>query len=253
MESIVKAATQEKIICIITSIALAVTYFIAGFAVCVGVPYVTQFLSEQNSVYESTPFTEQQINKLAMATRDYTVGSHNLDALMSEISKANAEASTQYAQASQEELLTDVPDEYTLNESAIAHLDDVNELVSTLYFPMFGVVAIATFCFMAMFKMFGTKPVGKALFYSGVAVLIAFAVIGICALVGFSGFFAGIHALFFQPGTWVFPVDSLLISMYPQSFWIGMGLCWLIVSCVLAALSIVFGRIILKRQTDSSK
>lgn len=240
--------SQRKVMCILTAIMLALTYFVAGFAVCAGIPGITEQLSMRFSSAELSPFSQSQLTDLASATRDYTVGSHDLDKLVSEISKANSEAGTPYGDASKEELLADVPDEYTLDEAAISHLDDVNEVTSKFFMPILGIAALAGFCIMATYRLFGSEPIARALIWSGTGILIAFAVMGVWGMFGFSGFFAGIHALFFKSGTWIFPVDSLLISMYPQAFWMGMGLVWLATSCLLAAIALVGGVIMLRRQ-----
>ena len=45
-------------------------------------------------------------------------------------------------------------------------------------------------------------------------------------VIDFNGLFAAFHSLFFVDGTWTFNYDSLLISMYPIDFWMGMGAVW---------------------------
>ena len=57
----------------------------------------------------------------------------------------------------------------------------------------------------------------------GLAVLV---VLGLWGVIDFNGLFAAFHSLFFVDGTWTFNYDSLLISMYPIDFWMGMGAVW---------------------------
>ena len=111
---------QEKVLSALSAILLALTYFVAGFAVCAGVPGVTEQLAMRCSEADLSPFEHPELTQLAVATRDYTVGSHDLDALTDAIADANSKAATPYAGSSAEELLSEVPDAYTLDEEAIA-------------------------------------------------------------------------------------------------------------------------------------
>ena len=57
---------------------------------------------------------------------------------------------------------------------------------------------------------------------SAVFVLLAAA----AAVLDFSAFFTAFHGLFFEAGTWTFPYDSLLIRLFPESFWVAAGVGW---------------------------
>lgn len=242
------ASTQQKVLGIITAALLALTYFAAGFAVCAGVPAVTEQLATRTARADLSPFEREQLTSLAVATRDYTVGAHDQSALAEALAQANRDAGTPYTSMAPEELLAQAPDEYALDEAALAHLDDVNEVTSRFFMPILGAAVLAGFCIMAGYRMFGSRMVARALIGAGAVVLAVLAVLGIWGIFGFNGLFSGMHALFFQSGTWVFPVDSLLICMYPQTFWMGMGAVWLSISCLLAALSIAGGAIMLRRE-----
>lgn len=239
------AASQKRVMQAITAVMLALTYFAAGFAICAGLPTTTTVLSAQTSRWEGSPFTAAQMEELAVATRDYTVATHDQAALMDAIAKANDEAATPYANADADRL-AEAPDQYTLDADALAHLDDVYEVVSRFTMPLVGVALISAFCLMALLRMFGYRPVGTALLWAGVAVLALFAMLGLWALIGFDGLFASIHSAFFADGTWTFPADSLLIRMYPQAFWMSMGAVWLASSCALAVISLIVGALMLR-------
>jgi integral membrane protein (TIGR01906 family) len=54
------------------------------------------------------------------------------------------------------------------------------------------------------------------------------------ATVDFDTFFVTFHGLFFAPGTWVFPSDSVLIRLFPEPFWMAAGIAWgalVVVAC----------------------
>ena len=42
----------------------------------------------------------------------------------------------------------------------------------------------------------------------------------------FEGAFTVFHGLFFAPGTWEFPSNSLLIEVFPAGFWVSAGALW---------------------------
>jgi integral membrane protein (TIGR01906 family) len=46
------------------------------------------------------------------------------------------------------------------------------------------------------------------------------------ALIDFDTFFSAFHGLFFEPGTWTFPSDSVLIRVFPEPFWTAAGTAW---------------------------
>jgi integral membrane protein (TIGR01906 family) len=48
----------------------------------------------------------------------------------------------------------------------------------------------------------------------------------VIAMTSFDEFFMVFHALFFAPGTWTFPYDSLLIQLFPEPFWAITGGAW---------------------------
>ena len=52
------------------------------------------------------------------------------------------------------------------------------------------------------------------------------AVVGAAAFFDFSSAFSAFHGLFFKAGTWEFAPDSLLIRVFPGSFWASAGALW---------------------------
>jgi integral membrane protein (TIGR01906 family) len=59
------------------------------------------------------------------------------------------------------------------------------------------------------------------------------------AVIDFETFFAGFHGLFFKSGTWTFPVDSMLIRLFPERFWTTAGLAWGTLAGLIAAALLV--------------
>lgn len=244
--------TQRLIISVLGAIALAATLVACGFAVCAGFPQVTELIAEQTSNEELSPFSREELVDAAVATRAYTIETGDREALMGTIAAINDAAQTPYTGASADELAV-APDAYTLTPEALAHLDDVNSVVHRVLPALFGVVVLTVFCLLVVLRTCGPRAFGKPLAWAGGAVIALFVILASWALIDFNGLFASFHALFFAAGTWTFPSDSLLICMYPQGFWSGMGVVWLAVTLVLSVCAFVCGLFFIRRGGAASK
>ena len=122
--------------------------------------------------------------------------------------------------------LAKVSDRYALDADAVSHLEDCNGLITGLssYLGMIGVAALIIALVLGFRKQFAALAF---MLRMGPALLLAvLVVLGLWGLVDFNGLFAAFHSLFFVEGTWTFNYGSLLISMYPIDFWMGMGAVW---------------------------
>ena len=122
--------------------------------------------------------------------------------------------------------LAKVSDRYALDADAVSHLEDCNGLITGLssYLGMIGVAALIIALVLGFRKQFAALAF---MLRMGPALLLAvLVVLGLWGLVDFNGLLAAFHSLFFVEGTWTFNYDSLLISMYPIDFWMGMGAVW---------------------------
>lgn len=128
-----------------------------------------------------------------------------------------------------------------LDAEAVSHLDDVFAVVMRAEPVVLGVLCAAVLCAVGVCCSVGRRAFGGVLMAAGAATLVAFAALGIAAAVNFEGLFAAFHGLFFSQGSWVFSPTSLLITMYPEPFWIGMGAIWLGATVVVSALALVVG------------
>ena len=232
---------MDRIAAAVAAAALAVTLVAAGLAACC-LPQTTQVLAEAFSGTEdtATPFSHAQLVRAAVATRDYTVGSHDRAAVMGVVAAVNRDADTAFADADEAALET-APDVYTLDAEALSHLDDVYGVVSTSFVALgvIALVALAGCVFLG--ARCGRRALGGVLALAGAAVVVVFALLAAWVCVDFNGFFAAFHSLFFADGSWTFSYDSLLITMYPPAFWMGMGAVWLAVTGVLSILAIIVG------------
>lgn len=223
---------------------MAITYIAMGYALCAGVPFIAERVAYATIDASGSPFTTQELVEGALATRDYSFGAHDLAVYEEVLRDMNKQAGTPYADV--EDILS-VPEQYTVTQEAISHLDDVNRVAGSLMMPIFGIAAIAAFLLFASFRMFGTKPVAMMLLLGGCISVGLMLVVGIWALVSFDSFFSVFHSLFFDAGTWTFPSDSLLITMLPEGFWAGIGGVWIAMTLLVSIASIALGLMLRRR------
>jgi integral membrane protein (TIGR01906 family) len=67
------------------------------------------------------------------------------------------------------------------------------------------------------------RAVWSAIQAGGWTILVLVGALAVFALIGFDAAFSALHGVFFAPGTWQFPADSLLIQLFPERFWMAMG------------------------------
>lgn len=226
------------IVGVIAAACLAIALVGAGFFACAAPDATTQLLATATSNDEDSPFSKDELVRAAVATKDYTVGAHDLETLERAIGDINRTANTPYAHA---EDVFDAPEEYALTPDAVSHLDDVYAVVSKAERVIGGIAVVAAMAIAACGLMRGRRLVGAALLGGGIAPLACFLALGAWAALDFNGLFAAMHSLFFAAGTWTFSYDSLLICMYPIGFWMGMAAVWLAVTAALSIVSIVVG------------
>lgn len=238
-----------RILSAIAALFLAVLYIALGYAMCADTELIPEVVASATIEEGVGPFTHEQLIEGAMAVRDYSFGSHDVDRLDAVIEKMNAEAGTGFGRDSDQDALGAY--RYTLPADAIEHLDDVWEVAQTAN----GIIAILIIGSLALSivsaALHGFKALMGALIAAGIIDMCLILSLLIWAAGSFEGFFSAFHSLFFEEGTWVFAGDSLLIAMLPQGFWMGMGVIWLTATAVLAIVSIIlgaFGRSLVRRR-----
>lgn len=115
-----------------------------------------------------------------------------------------------------EELLRAGEPLYTPDE--IAHLDDVRAVFRGLW----GVGLAAWLFLLAFSRVPALRRAvdgARAVTRGASLTIAAVAVLGAGILLAFDVVFERFHDLFFPPGTWTFPAESGLISLFPERFW----------------------------------
>lgn len=236
-----RSFAASAIVSLIATIALAITFVAAGLAACC-LPQTTEALSEAFSGTDNpqTPFSHDELVRAAMATRDYTVGTNDRAAVMGVITAINHDAETPFADAG---ALADAPEQFSLDAEALSHLDDVHAVVSSAAVVLVAFALVAVVCTVYLGLRRGRRRVGGVLIAASVVVIAVFAALAAWAISDFDGFFASFHSLFFASGSWTFSATSLLITMYPTAFWMGMGAVWLATCGLLSVAAIVAGSV----------
>ena len=230
-----------------SALLLAVTLIGAGFAVVAIPDAATATLSRAFSGCDqpSTPFTADELTSMAIAGKHYTFDDNDREKLDAAIAEANAaaEADGRATASARENAARNLP------ADAISHLDDVYR-VACVAKPALVIVAMLCIAGLAHVAVrIGRRALGRTLIAGGGLVLAAFCALGAWAAIDFDGLFAAFHSLFFQAGTWTFPYDSLLITLYPTAFWMGMGGIWLAATCIASIICIIVGRL-LRSETE---
>ena len=231
-----------------SALLLAVTLIGAGFAAVAIPDAATATLSRAFSGCDQpdTPFTADEFASMAIAGKHYTFDDNDREKLDAAIAEANvaAEADGRATASTRENAARSLP------ADAISHLDDVYR-VASMAKPALVIVAVLCIAGLAHVAVrIGRRALGRTLIAGGGLVLAAFCALGAWAAIDFDGLFAAFHSLFFQAGTWTFPYDSLLITLYPTAFWMGMGGIWLAVTCGLSILAVLIGFTLGHKQHD---
>ncbi|MDO9557692.1 MAG: DUF1461 domain-containing protein [Coriobacteriia bacterium] len=109
------------------------------------------------------------------------------------------------------------------DDTAVSHLVDVrNVVIASRWVTL---VAAALLLAAGLYSTFlGRRAEYVAgLKWGGLSLLGGIGMLLLTGLFDFDSLFVAFHGLFFQPGTWTFPADSLLILVFPTDFWILAG------------------------------
>ncbi|MCD8316622.1 MAG: DUF1461 domain-containing protein, partial [Eggerthellaceae bacterium] len=233
-------------------------------------------LSSLFSNFDNSAYTHEDLISLAVATRDYTVDAYGevgvdeatLILTQKELDAAN-EATSDGSSATGEWsevalnalkkanslddpyegtlLLASISDRYALDDNALTHLQDCNKLINAVVPWLWLAFAVAVISILCLGIFAGKRWLGLSLLLGPIVLIAVVVVLGIWGAIDFQGLFRIFHQVFFPQGNWAFSSESLLITMYPTNFWIGMGATWIGTTAILSILSIVFG-IILRRK-----
>lgn len=101
----------------------------------------------------------------------------------------------------------------------VEHMDDVRQVFGRALRVQLAVLVALALLALALART-ALRPAVPGGLLLGSLLTLTVAVLAIpIILLGFEGFFARFHELFFDPGTWRFPTSDTLIRLYPERFW----------------------------------
>lgn len=111
------------------------------------------------------------------------------------------------------------------NERELGHMVDVKQVFWGILWAGMVAGAVAIGGTAALAALPATRPRAPSALLGGsllsLGLLLA---VGGLMLTQWNLFFTGFHELLFPPGTWTFPISDTLIRLYPERFWMDVGM-----------------------------
>lgn len=142
--------------------------------------------------------------------------------------------------------------EAAMTPDAVTHLDDVRRVIRGANAATLALTAlVATWVALSLARR---RASAVAAGFSAGSVLTAALVVlaGLVAVTDFDAFFSAFHGLFFAPGTWTFPSDSVLIRLFPEAFWTTAGIAWGVVTLLVAGVYAAVAALLRRNHTANA-
>lgn len=250
--------TIDIAIAAITALLLAFGLFGSGLVVCM-MPQTTQLLGNNFSGWDDATYPQETMEELAEAVRSFSIDNTGRQLLENTVKDALAQNFPEVEQGIQEGNtgpnvggnlaagglgIGNLVSIYTLPESALDHLQDCIPVFTTSRITIVLSLVFALVGIILLIIRRRRRLAGWIMFATPLAVIGIISILGIWAFVDFDSLFTQLHALFFAGGTWLFPADSLLITLFPEAFWMGMGIAWVLISVVACLIVCLIGRFV---------
>jgi len=158
--------------------------------------------------------------ELPVATR---LLSSRYSRLPKEVARPFAEAARDYVVTGDPEARAVLRGSITLDE--LAHMDDVERVLfaaNRITFALGAVLAL----WAAAVAWRDPQQAARILRCAAAALGLVLVAVVIIGAISFETVFSAFHEMFFAPGTWMFPYDSMLIMVLPKPFWSMAALGW---------------------------
>jgi len=130
------------------------------------------------------------------------------------------------------------PKEY--NDNEISHLKDVKLLMNSLKVVWLTLLIVSLALIVKLHKIRS-----EAMVLAGV-ILLLFSLLMLVAIFNFDKFFIALHCVFFPHGNWQFPAGSLILKVFPSTYFSLAALLVLVFilfsACVLIIMGKLFGQ-----------
>lgn len=126
------------------------------------------------------------------------------------------------------------------NERELAHMVDVQRVFWAILRAGMAAGVVVLGGMAALLARSRTRPQAAGALRGGALLTLALlAAVAALMLTSWEVFFTGFHELLFPPDTWTFPTSDTLIRLYPERFWMDVGMT--IVGAVLMQAMLVLG------------
>ncbi len=102
------------------------------------------------------------------------------------------------------------------NEREIRHMEDVKRLLS--FFFSFLYIALPLW-FLGFVGLRSKRDMGKILFFGGILLEVFVLFVLITSVISYDWLFIAFHDLLFDPYSWRFSDEDMLLRVYPMDFW----------------------------------
>lgn len=144
-------------------------------------------------------------------------------------------------------LPTVVDGKLAFNDEAVSHLIDVRDVVLAGRWATLVAAVLLLAVGLYVVSTGRSTELKAGLKWGGLLLVGTVGVSLLAGLLDFDSFFAAFHGVFFQPGTWTFPADSLLILVFPSGFWVLAGAITGVVTATFGVTLVLIGRSLLVR------
>lgn len=248
--------TIDIVIAAVTAALLAFGLFGSGLVVCM-MPQTTQLLGDNFSGWDAATYPQTTMEELAEAVRSFSVEDTGRQLLEDAVANALAEDHPEIKAALEAGNtgqnvggnlhagglgIGNLLSIYTLPSSAVDHLQDCIPIFVTSRIAIILSLVFALVGILLLIIRRRRKLAGWIMFVVPLVIIGVITVLGVWSFIDFDSLFTALHGLFFTSGTWVFPADSLLITLFPEAFWMGMGIVWVSVSILASLIVCLIGR-----------
>jgi integral membrane protein (TIGR01906 family) len=126
------------------------------------------------------------------------------------------------------------------SENEISHMHDVKEVMKWMNAPFLISLLVMTLIFTYQKK--NKQQIKLFLKYGGITTISFIGLILLFVLLSWNFIFTLFHDIFFPQGNWQFPSESLLITTFPNSFFVNISITIFIATLVLGSIFILLSK-----------
>lgn len=144
------------------------------------------------------------------------------------------------------------------NADEQAHMQDVKIIISALNFTYYTSALFFIILFIMAYYYYKSSKgrflsfISRILIYGSIAAFCFLAVIFLWSVFSFESLFFLMHLVLFPQGNWTFPMDSLLITLFPEQFFFDISLRIFIYAIFQSVVFLIIG-IWLRKQIKLSR